>query len=285
MSRLLLIVVFSTAPLGCGAGAPKVQYGAPPTPETTTAGKADAGGQPVNRQDAPNASVAPAKRRIIYTASLDVVVEDLDTARAEVEKLLSKLDGYVAKSDVRNDSGLRRTATYTIRVPVDQFRPTMEFLAALGVPNRHSVDSQDVTEEFVDVEARIKTMKAEEEVMNKLLKESGSRDDVLKTREQIRIIRADIERAQARHEYLSRLTSLSTINLVLNEIKDYKPPTAPTYSNQVTRRLEGSWESFLDLAQWLSLFLVGLVPWLPVILPLGFGGWYARRRWSRRPIV
>ena len=255
---------------------------APPAPDSTEA-KQSGGAQPAENQPAdPNTpSTTPTKRKIIYTATVDVVVENLDTARAEVEKLLSKYEAYVAKSDVRNDPGTRRVATYTLRVPVDQFRTMMDGLLALGTPERNAVDSQDVTEEFIDVQARLKTLKAEEEVLNKLLKESGSRDDVLKTREQIRLIRSDIERAQARLDYLSKLTALSTINLTLKEIKDYKPPTTPTFTERVSRRFGGSWESLISFIQDLALFAVGTAPWLPILIPLGIGGFWMMRRISR----
>lgn len=242
--------------------------------------KADAGGRAPDGDPAVKAT--PVERKIIYTGTLDVVVKDLDAARAEVEKWIDTYKGYVAKSEVKGDIGSRRTATFTIRVPVENFKPLTAELAKLGTPERNVVDSQNVTEEFVDVQARIKNLKAEEEILNKLLKESGSRDEVLKTREQIRIIRGDIERAQARMDYLAKLSAMSTVNLTLREIKDYKPPTAPTFGNRASQTFERSWDSLVDAGQGAALGVVALVPWVPVLLPLGVGAVWMFRKGLRQ---
>ncbi|MDB5309703.1 MAG: hypothetical protein JWO38_3905 [Gemmataceae bacterium] len=138
-----------------------------------------------------------------------------------------------------------------------------------------------MTEEYIDVQARVKTLKAEEEVLNKLLKESGSRDEVLKTREQIRAVRGDIERAQSRLDYLSKLTALSTVTLTLKEIKDYKPPTTPSFGSRVSRTFEESWESLVVFAEGLVLLAIALTPWLPVLIPAGFVGFWVVRKMRR----
>lgn len=279
-----LAVVFSTVaslgPGGCGGQQPpQVGSGA----RTADGSPAPPANQPAGHTttEQPSPPSTPVKRKIIYTAAVDVVVGDLDAARGEVDKLLAKYEGYVAKSDVRNDTGSRRTATYTLRVPVDSFRPLMDALLALGTAERNAVDSQDVTEEYFDLDARIKTLRAEEEVLNKLLRESGSRDDVLKTREQITRIAEQIKQAEVRLNTLSKLAALSTVNLTLKEIKDYKPPTAPTFGERVSRRFGGSWEAFVGFVQDVALFAVGLTPWLPVLVPLGIGGFFAGRKLVR----
>ncbi|MCI0702680.1 MAG: DUF4349 domain-containing protein [Planctomycetia bacterium] len=224
------------------------------------AGKADGPGDPV-------ATNAPAKRHIIFTSTLDVIVKDLEVAVPEVEKLIAGHKGYIAKSEVKGDTGSKRTATYTLRVPAESFKPLNEGLLALGTPQRNAVDSQDVTEEFVDVQARLKNLKNEEETLNKLLKESTTRTEVLQTREQIKVIRGDIERAQARLDYLSKLTALSTVYLTLREIKDYKPPTAPTFGSRISDTFEKSWEGLVGFAQGAVLVAVALTPWLPILIP------------------
>lgn len=285
---LLVASIASFGANGCGGASPP---GSAPSGEATGVHR-EAVPQPpqADKKDGGNASEGNAQvdRKIIYTATLDVVVKDLDAARAEVERRLADCKGYVAKSEARNDAGSRRTATYTLRVPVDRFRALVDALLELGTPERNAVDSQDVTEEYIDVQARIKNLKAEEEVLNKLLKESGSRDEVLKTREQIRTIRGDIERAQARLDYLSKLTALSTINLTLREIKDYKPPAAPTFRTRVSHTFENSWESFVEFLQSLALVAVALTPWLPLLVPGGLIGlWLLRKLWraANTPVV
>jgi hypothetical protein len=229
------------------------------------------GGEGAATQADPAAvKAAQAQPMIVYSATLDVIVKDLDTATAEVDRLVTGHKGWVAKSEVKGDTGSRRTATYTLRVPVDVFNPVKAGILALGTPERNVVDTQDVTEEFVDVEARIKNLKEQEAKLNELLKEKRKEEkleDVIKVSDRIYVVRGDIERAQGRRNYLQNRVQHSTLHVTLREIKDYKPPTAPTFGTRISDTFEQSWEGLVDFGSGLALVGVALVPWIPLWLP------------------
>jgi hypothetical protein len=229
-------------------------------------------------------SASPAPPMIIYNATLDVIVKDLDAATPEVEKLVVGHKGFVAKSEVKGDTGSRRTATYTLRIPVAAFSPLKDGLLALGTPERNVVDTQDVTEEFVDVEARIKNLKEQEDKLNELLKEKRKEEkleDVIKVSDRIYQVRGDIERAQGRRNYLQNRVQLSTITVTLREIKDYKPPTTPTFGTRIGDTFGKSWEALLDFGEGLVLVAVALTPWAPLWLPAVIALAWATRRLIR----
>lgn len=132
-----------------------------------------------------------------------------------------------------------------------------------------------MTEEFVDLEARLKNLKAEEAVLNKLLQEKAqSTADLLAFRKQISDVREQIERHQARLTTLSRLTALTTIDVVMSEDKPYVPPTAPTFGTSLGRTFWGSVEALENLGKGLVIVLVAIAPWSPLIL---LGLWLIRR--------
>lgn len=109
------------------------------------------------------ADEAPAvERKIIHTATIDLAVTSVEATQPAVEKVVEEFQGYVAKSDISVQAGRSRTATWTLKVPVASYRAAVARLVALGQPLRNSSDSQDVTEEFVDLTARVKNFKAEE---------------------------------------------------------------------------------------------------------------------------
>ncbi|HEY2786700.1 MAG TPA: DUF4349 domain-containing protein, partial [Fimbriiglobus sp.] len=174
--------------------------------------------------------------------------------------------------------------TFTIKVPVEHFQPLIESLAALGNPVKNQTDSQDVTEEFVDVAARVKNLKAEEEVLNKLLKDvAGRLDDVFRIREQIRNNRGEIEKAEGRMQSLAKLAALSTINLTLRETEAYVAPTAPKAdSPSFEHRAEGTWAASLGalrtVGEWVGLIGIAVAPWTPLALVAGCGIWLYRRK-------
>ena len=268
MSRHLRLLVLLCVPLvmapGCGGQAPQTLTApklageaapqAPPPPAGAEAAAARAAEEPI-------------ARKIIYSASVEVIVKDLEATRAEVERIVEERKGYVAKSDVSGESGSRRTATWTLKVPAEKFRDTVAALAALGNTVRNSSDSQDVTEEFIDLQARIKNLKAEEETLNKLLKEQAVRlEDVLKIREQIKTVRGDIERAEGRLKYLATMAAMPTVTLTAREDASYIPPTAPTFGSRVSETFDKSVTALSDFGKSVALIAVALAPWLPLIL-------------------
>jgi uncharacterized protein DUF4349 len=281
---VLLVLALFVA--GCGGGGP-TRY--PASPESSINQKDAAGGAqdaPADAKAAMKAAGAPADRKIIYTATLDIVVKDLDEAIPQVERLVADQKGLIARSEIRSDTGMRRTATYTLRVPADNLHPSRDVLLALGSPERNALDSQDVTEEYVDVQARLKNFKEQEDKLNELLKEKRKAEkleDIIKVSDRIAEVCRDVERVQGRLNYLSTMTTLATINLTLREIKDYKPPTAPTFWNRVRSRFVLSWEALVSFCQELALTAVGLVPWLPVLIPAGFVMVWGLRAYRRRP--
>lgn len=260
---ILLGVPFVLAP-GCGGQGPQTFTASKPAGDAAPQATPPPAGAEV---PAPKGGVEPITRKIIYSASVEVIVKDLEAARADVERIVAEQKGYVAKSDVSGESGSRRTATWTLKVPAEKFREAVAALAALGNTVRNSSDSQDVTEEFIDLQARIKNLKAEEETLNKLLKEQAARlEDVLKIREQIKTVRGDIERAEGRLKYLATMAALSTVTLTAREDASYVPPTAPTFGSRVSDTFDDSVTALSDFGKGVALFAVALAPWLPLIL-------------------
>ena len=167
-------------------------------------------------------------------------------------------------------------------MPVEAFQALKDALLTLGVPARDMTKSDDVTAEFVDVQARIKNLRQEEETLNRLMKEKAADvKDVVEIRKQIQPVRQDIDRAEARLNYLNTFAALSTVELTLREIKDYKPPTAPTFGDRIGRTFGDSWDGLVRFGEGFVLFVVALTPWLPLLVPGGVVFVWLVRRLTR----
>lgn len=228
------------------------------------------------------------ERKIIYSGQLTIVVKQLDDVVAEVERLLDEYKGYIAKSEILGHTGTRRTATFTVRVPADSFRKFKAALTALGIPVKNSSDSRDVTEEFIDVQARISNLKVEEKKLNELLDKAASRlDEILRLRPEIAKIRGEIEQAEGRLKHLAALTSLSTIELTLKEVQgDYKPPSPdspvePNFKDRVSTTFDDSVGRLRRFGETTAVWGVGIAPWLPLIIPLMLVMYFGSRRLVR----
>jgi hypothetical protein len=224
------------------------------------------------------------QRKIIYTATVNVAVEHFDPVPAQVEALVNRFGAYVAHSQISGSPGMPRRGQWTIRVPADRYEAFVAAARELGEVQNVSSDSQDVTEEYYDVEAHIRNKKQEETRLLELLaKATGKLEEVLTVERELARVRGEIEQMEGRLRVLSNLTAMSTVNLEVGEIKDYVPEEAVTYVTRVRRAWQGSTAALVSTVQTLSIVLVALLPWIGVLLvPMLVLVLLLRMRWARK---
>ncbi len=227
---------------------------------------------------------APQARIIIYTGDMSLVVTDIQTTIHRITELATKKGGYVSDSKVYQYGN----GNIIIRVPAEEYQATLAELRALAMRvNRESSSTQDVTEEFVDLEARRKNLEVAESALQKLLDERqriGSTSDILEVYRELTNIRGQIEQIEGRLRFLNNQAALSTISieLLLNVLS--QPISVPTW-----QPLEVAREAFNTLVSILQNLtdatIWGMVCGLPLILvvfiPLSLVIW-AFRRWRKK---
>jgi hypothetical protein len=207
------------------------------------------------------------RRKIVYTATVDLVVEDFTGVPSRVEAMIKQFDGYIAQTTVSGSPGSPRTGQWTIRVPVDNYDRFVAAVQTLGEVRSVASKSQDVSEEYYDVQARMRNAKKEEERLLKLLDTAtGKLEEILKVERELARVRGEVERVEGRLHVLDSLTAMSTLELRVEEIKDYVPEEAATYPTRLRRAFSGSITLLVTSAQTLFVVLVALSPWLAAIL-------------------
>lgn len=212
------------------------------------------------------------RRKIIYNADIDLVVDEFEGVPARVQALAARHGGFIANSRIRGSEGEPRTGTWTLRIASQNYDPFLTDSKSLGQVREVTTGTREVTAEFVDLQARLRNLEAEESRMNKHLQEStGKLDDILKVEREISRVRGEIERHQGRLNVLKDLTALSTVTLTVQEIKDYTPePTEePGFATQIARTWGNSIDRLGDFLKHFSLAIIALVPWLLILLPVG----------------
>jgi len=227
---------------------------------------------------------AELNRKIIYTAEVKLAVEDFSGLPERVVALVKKFDAYVADSSLSGTTGESRRGSWTIRVPVARFDQFVGATKGLGELIDAGTSSRDVSEEYYDVEARIRNKTKEEARLLKLLDERpGKLEDVIAIERELSRVREEIERMQGRMRVLTNLTSLTTVKLSIVEIRDYEPPEAPTLATQVRRTFEDSLSALESAGESVLLGAIAAVPWLGVfIVGLCPAYFVVRRRRSRK---
>jgi hypothetical protein len=228
-------------------------------------------------------------RKIKYTSDVKMIVEDFAKAHEELKAALKESHAIVAHSEINSSPNTIRNGFWRIRVPVEQFDKFREALVKLGDEEKNTVDSEDMTSQYYDLEAHVKNRQAEREAIRKLLEKVGEHDikQVLEVKRELNAITDDINRKEGQLRLWANLTDLTTINLTLREKQKYvtaPTPTiaeTPTFGMRADKTWSDSWESFLGFCQAIALFVIAMTPWLPVILMIGLGVWLVGRRVAR----
>ena len=207
-------------------------------------------------------------RKIIYVADVNLVVEDFASTEREVPKLVRQFDGYLAEVSIDRSQGDHRSGQWVARIPVDQFDPFLESLDKLGVPESRHQSAQDVTEEYVDLQARITNKKRLEERILQLLEErSGKISDIIEVERELARVREEVERMEGRLRYLHNRTSLTTVTIKAREERDYVPAQAPSFTARVAQTWNGSLLTLRRFGEFSAISLVLLTPWLIWLIP------------------
>jgi len=211
-------------------------------------------------------------RYLIKNATLVIETEDARKASEQLVAAVQELRGYVSDFRESVDGLGHRSIQMQVRVPADQFQETMSRLDALGkVLNRH-VTTEDVTEEYVDTDARLRNLKRTEERLLAHLDRTGELKGIVEVERELNRVREEIERLEGRLRYLSHRVDFSTFNVTLQEKPKAEPVVPPeTFSiariaSQATRGLVGFLQGLSKCIVWLGIWSVVWIPLLLVIL-------------------
>lgn len=262
---------------GCGAEGEFGGYESQPAVESTLSPTSST--QPVAALVEEEAAVADehlAKqmeaRRIVYNAQMHLEVEQFEQAVDSLHKLVEEHEGFVASHEIDGGAGYRRSGHWKIRVPSKSFESFHAGLKAIGFPVKDSIDSKEVSEEYVDVERRIANMKRMEERLREHLEKSTKNlNDIFEVEKELTRVGAETERLQGRLQLLQDLTALATINLDITEKETYEPAPLsepPVFTAQIASTFQESSDVLITVLKSFTLFLVGMSPWLPFLIIL-----------------
>ncbi len=231
---------------------------------------------------------ASSNRMVIKTADLAVVVDDPPTAQAQVIAWVEEQGGYVVTSTVHSRtlaSGKRVLyGELEIRVPADRFLSALAMIRDLAVRvDRDDIRGQDVTEEYVDLQARLRNLQAAEEELRRLMEQAANTDQVLNIYRELMQVREQIEVLQGRLRYLQEATAYSEISVEFIPVEADEPISIGGWepsgvARDALRALLRTGQIAVTGLIWLGIY------WLPVLAILGGITWglvRLGRRWWR----
>lgn len=210
---------------------------------------------------------AQVKPQLIKTATMRLTVREIDSAIADLRNILKQQNGDIHNfNDFRGEVNARRRVDFELKVPQENLDKTLEAVGKLGNVINTQVSSQDVTDQIVDTDARLKNLRKQEEMTQKLMERSGSLKDVLAVSNQLSQVREQIERLDAQVKRLRGQVAFSTINLQMEAAIVGGKVTNNPIGLQIQDTWNRSTRGASQLMIGLLLFGVGLIPFLPILL-------------------
>ena len=210
-----------------------------------------------------------AARKVIYKATLDLVVTDFDAAETRLRELLGSSGGYIDELSEDRRLGSQRFAKWVVRIPADAIHKFLAETARLGVTQSRGLAAEDVTEEFVDLDARLKSKRQlESRLLELIAARAGDIRDLASLESELARVREEIERMEGRVRFLSDRVAMSTITITMREEQHYVPPEAPTFAGRISHVFFQSLDLLRQMAEEIVLCVVAVAPFAIALLLL-----------------
>lgn len=218
----------------------------------------------------------PQQAMIIKNGDVTIEVDSMELAIVRVTELAKRLNGAVANSSINTGEKNFRTARVVLRIPSVQFDAAMSGLNPIGKVESQNVGSEDVTEQFVDMTARMKNARRlEERLISLLATRTGKLEDVLAVERELARVREEIERYEGHLRYLSTRAAVSTITVNLHE--KYPIVGAAPGQNVLVDAFRSAWRNFVNVVAGTISAIGALLPLLVLALLIALGlrklGW------------
>lgn len=228
-------------------------------------------------KDEKSSSVANIKvqnQMVIYQADLQLRVKKFDQTVRILEEKVLKYGGYISESNVSKEGNEQVSGSIKIRIPQKHFQAFLHDAESQAAEVlQRSITGQDVTEEYVDLESRLKSKRVVEERLITFMKSAVKTEDLLKISADLAAVQEEIETIEGKMKFLENQTSLSTINITLYE----KTVVIPTIDKDKLNTWEKTKKQFMKSINMLLVgvsglvvFIFGNLPMLAILSILGF---------------
>jgi len=220
-------------------------------------------------------SANPQDLKLIKSATARYKVEEVKKATQEIKLIINQFDAYI--SDLRFENNPYQIENrFTIKVPQKYFDDLLDSISNIAeFVDYENITTKDVTEEYIDIETRLKTkLEVKQRYETILRKNAKTVEDILATEEKLRIIQEEIESAQGRLKYLSNKVSYSTIQIDLYETVEYTEEPI-SYKKTFLSKIKDGFSAGLDIIEAIILGIIYIWPLIIVGVLLFF---YIKKR-------
>lgn len=209
-----------------------------------------------------------AQRKIIMEGDVSLETKNFDEAITALDQLIEDFGGFAESRTIRGrsqNSRALRNAYYTIRVPADRFEAVMQDMGSIGTVLESNSKGTDITDQYVDYETRVRTLKVQEETLLELMEKATKLEDVITLEKRISEVRYEIESIENTLRNYDRLLAFSRINIHIQEVDDAteSDPVARTLGDRISGAFSRSIKDFRRTVENVIVWFAG--SWIAII--------------------
>jgi hypothetical protein len=251
---------------------------APPPPQPDRLQKAEIDqNAPEPEQNQPkkqpsNENLSPIERKLIKTGDVRFKTKDLKKTKATILQAVNQVKGYISEES-QSGYGEMMEERLSVRVPSQYFDTLLNLLGSQAEYfDFKNIHTQDVTQEYIDVSARIKTKKELEERYRQILKSAGNVKDLMEVERELNNVREEIESSEGRLKYLSNQVTFSTLNITYYRESSTEDYASRGFFSRLKEALRDGWQLTQNL-------ILGIISLWPLIL-LGLVFYYLFKKYK-----
>lgn len=214
-------------------------------------------------------------RKLIQRGYLDIETKEFEKSIASLNEKVKVLDGYVENSTISGNrveninSSQMRHANFSLRIPTKHFNSFMDGSSVIGNVVTTSISGEDVTSQYFDTEARLKSLKLQEERLLELLKKSGTLKDVLEIEKELATVRYEIENLTGTLKRLDNLIDYSTIEVNLQEVDVLSlGNSGSALDEKIKYKFINSINNVIEILKSSIIGVIAFIPYLIIIIPI-----------------
>ncbi len=225
-------------------------------------------------------ALAPSGRQVIRTSTMTIEVRDVDEAATALLRIAESSGGFIANSTI-----VRRRpsyGTFELRIPVARFGLVLDQVESVGDVRERHLTGQDVTEDFVDLQARVRNLERHEHQLLTFMDRAAKVADLLAIEQELARVRGEIEQLTGRLRFMNNRIELATVDVTLREAQRSTPGfwNFPASLDRIQAAFVNTVRQLLVVVERLAILTSAFLPLALIALP----GWMLVRRISRRRI-
>lgn len=223
-------------------------------------------------------TIATDERKIIKNADIHLETLEFDKTNSSILSKTEQVSGYIESSNITGTSITNgntisnRNSRFVLRIPKNNFDKFINDLGSIGNITSKTVSGSDVTSQYFDTEAHLKSLQAEEDRLLELLKKTGDLKDIIEVEKELTNVRYQIENLTGTLKKWDNLVDYCTVNLTVTEVQKINAATAKpvTLGEKISYTFKLSIKSLSTLIKGVILAVTAVIPYLIIIIPVLF---------------